>query len=82
MDEPSSSAPLNRDAIFAAADYCRANDRPIDATTRLLTKEEAESAFAAWENERGQTGVTMELVKNEHGELVAHFEPPLLIGAP
>lgn len=69
--------PNNRHHMFAAADLCLEKGKPVDAITRLLTKEEADSAFAAWESERGKTGVTMRLTRSaSEAYLVAHFEPP------
>ena len=66
----------NRHHIFAAADFCYGHGESTEAITRLLTEEEATSSFAAWEDERGPTGVTMRLAKSASGELIAHFEPP------
>jgi hypothetical protein len=64
---------LNRAVIFDAAEDCCSSRKPKVATGGVLTREDAERAFAEWTGEFGWAQVSMRLTSSANGDVAAEF---------
>ena len=68
------SYPATRDAIFLAASTCASAGRLTVMSSRLMTNDDAEQAFAQWQAD-GHAGVAMRVTTTADGAVAAEFTP-------
>lgn len=64
-----------RDLVFEAATVSAAKGVPVTGAGRLVSRTDAERAFAEWQSEGG-SGVTMRLTETANGDIATEFLPP------